>query len=718
MTRSKNLFVLAGLVLAMAMLTTACLLADPPPAPAPADGQAEVPVSRVILFSSGVGYFEHAGAVDGNASARLMFKTEQINDVLKSMIVNDLDGGTVQRIGYGSKEPLERALKSFGVDLSGDPSLYTLLHQLRGAEIIVSGSEKVTGKVYDVEFRTKVHEPGSIQEREDLLDLFVPGVGLKQIPLAGIQSFKLTDEKLDGELNKALGLMVASRDKDRKPVDILFAGKGKRNVRIGYIIETPVWKTSYRLSLSGEKPQLQGWAIVDNITDSDWAGVKLTLMSGRPMSFVQDLYTPLYVPRPVVVPELYGSLVPKVYDEGVVADDKVAKLAAEPPAPAAVMAGGPMGAPSRPSADYRARDQANKRDGKVREQAESLSYAALKEVNDSAISLNGGTVQSLAAAGKVGELFKYDITEPVTLARRGSAMLPVINGEIKAEKVSIYNQQVLAKNPLNGAYLTNDTKLTLMAGPITVLDDNAYAGDARMDNMAPDEKRLISYAVDLNVTVDPSVNTSSAIAAVKIVRGVLNVTRKHTFTQEYTIHNKVTAAKAMIIEQPFVGDGRKLIEPKDVEEKTAAIYRFRVPVKAETTGKFKVVEERSDLEQMAILTTGTDYFAGFQSSNEIPKNVKDALLKAAGLKNDLAQLQAKMATLQQQQANLKGDQARLRENVKTFGAQSPEGKQFAQKLMDSEAQIDKLDGQIKELLGQAQAKQKELEDYLNTLNVE
>ena len=112
------------------------------------------------------------------------------------------------------------------------------------------------------------------------------------------------------------------RDQDKKPVTINFTGDGERHVRIGYVVETPVWKTSYRLILPAgaqDKPKIQGWAIVENQTDNDWNGVQLSLVSGRPISFIQDLYQPLYIPRPVVQPELYVSLTPQQYDGGIAA---------------------------------------------------------------------------------------------------------------------------------------------------------------------------------------------------------------------------------------------------------------------------------------------------------------------------------------------------------------------------------------------------------------
>jgi len=703
---SRWLMVLAAAVLAAGVGVG--WSADPSaggPIAAAAAGAPEVqlPVTKVVLFSSGVGYFEHTGAVDGDAEVRLMFKTEQINDVLKSMVVTDAGGGTVRRVSYAGREPLERALKSFGVDLSEAPTLGELLAQLRGAEVIVAAPEKLIGKVFNVEERTKVIGQPPAQVTEQILDLVSEG-GIKQVPIETIQSVRLANEQLDSELNKALELLVASRDKDRKPVDIEFAGKGRRRVRIGYIIETPIWKTSYRLDLGEKKPLMQGWAIVDNTTDADWGKVELTLVSGRPISFVQDLYTPLFVPRPVVVPELYASLRPPSYEEGIGSEKKARQLAAAPP---------PTPAGRR----------ATLRDGRA--EAESLAkaenrlgayYSGGPGGGGGGISLAQG-VEALAAAGQVGELFQYTIRDPVNLARRRSAMLPVINAAIVAEKVSIYNQQVMPKNPLNGVYLTNDTGMKMLAGPVTVLDGGMYAGDARLDNLAAGDKRLLSYAVDLNVTVDPSASSTSAITAVKIVRGVLQVTRKHTFKQDYLIHNKADVARTMIVEHPFSAD-RKLVEPEKYEEKTAALYRFRVPVAAGETGKFTVLQERTDSQTIAILPAAPGAFRWYTTSGEVSKAVQDALARAIAMKDELTLAQRKLATLTQQLGTIETGQSRLRENLKVVGNESQLGKRYLQMLNDQEDEIARLKASITEARDQADARQKQLEDYLRELSVE
>ncbi|MBI1368870.1 MAG: hypothetical protein GC162_09485 [Planctomycetes bacterium] len=670
----------------------------------------ELPVTRAVLFSSGVGYFEHSGKVKGNANMELMFKADQINDVLKSMVLMDADGGNVSSVSYPSQEPIERALHSFGVDISDNPTLPELLTQLRGAQVVIEAPDRITGSILNVESKTKVIGNPEATVTEYILHLVTP-TGIRSVNMNNVQSLTLSDQKLQQELNQALSLLVQSRDKDRKPVEIRFAGEGERRVRVGYLVETPIWKTSYRLDLSEKKPLLQGWAIVENTSDSDWKDVTLSLVSGRPMSFVMDLYTPLYVPRPVVVPELFASLTPKRYDEGIEATDKLANLRAEggeererqadrrKVMEKAAMAAAPMapGAMAQ-NGGFAGRGLAMQQD------------AAKKQVD-----LSGG-VQSIASAGDLGELFEYTLQHPINLSRRRSAMLPIVNKEIKAEKVSIYNQQELATHPLNGVYLTNDTGFKLMGGPVTVFDGGAYAGDAQIGHMAPDEKRLLSYAVDLAVTVDPSMKNDQEMTGVKIVRGVLYVTRMNTYQQDYVIKNKAKVKREMIIEHPFY-NGRDLIEPKAYEEKTPNVYRFRVGVDAGQSGKFSVKEQQPMTQSIAIIPSSPDMLVFYINQKQIDAKVRDALAKAVAMKQELAGLQGQRNELQRQLNEIQQGQDRLRKNLASVGNDSTLGKRYITKLSEEEDTIEKLQKQIDDLTKSIDAKNNELVDYVNGLTI-
>ena len=301
----------------------------------PTEGRApvDIPVQKIVLFSSGVGYFEHMGSVVGNSSTELRFKTNQINDILKSLVLQDLGGGKVGTVVYPSQDPLAKTLRSFQIDLSNSPSLAELLTQIRGSQVQVTiQAEHLQGTVLGLEKKQKLLSDKQIIEVW-VLNL-VAGGTLRSVPLDEVQHVELEDSQLQEELHKALLALAQARDQAKKPVVITFEGTGDRRVRVGYIIETPIWKTSYRLLLP-EKPEepakIQGWAIVENQTENDWNNAQLSLVSGRPVSFVQELYTPLYLPRPVVRPELYAGLRPQTYESGI---EPLASKAAEPPAPA------------------------------------------------------------------------------------------------------------------------------------------------------------------------------------------------------------------------------------------------------------------------------------------------------------------------------------------------------------------------------------------------
>ena len=427
-----------------------------PPATQPATGgalQQAVPVKQVVLFSSGVGYFEHFGTVKGDGSTELRFKTQQINDILKSLVLQDLDGGKVSAITYPSQDPIEKTLRSFQIDITANPPLADLLNQLRGAKvkIVQLGNEQTSGTILGVEKKKLPVGPEQKEIVEQPVLNVISGGKLLAVPLDNVSSIELEDPNLQDELTRALTALAQARDQDKKPVQIAFMGEGDRRVRLGYVVETPIWKTSYRLILpaggADDKPRIQGWAIVENQTDNDWDNVQLSLVSGRPISFVMDLYQPLYIPRPVVQPELYASLRPQTYAAGMEEAKEVEQFARREPGGGAGGAGGAHAAAAPRQRAGQVQDQMRK----MAERNGLYAAEAVAEPMDAAAS-----IQSVASAAKVGELFQYTVGN-VSLPRQKSAMIPIITDAIEVERLSIYNAGVLPRNPLNGARVKNTT---------------------------------------------------------------------------------------------------------------------------------------------------------------------------------------------------------------------------------------------------------------------
>ncbi len=278
----------------------------------------------------------------------------------------------------------------------------------------------------------------------------------------------------------------------------------------------------------------------------------------------------------------------------------------------------------------------------------------------------------MATAAKAGEATRYDISNPVTLPRRTAAMLPILNAIIDARKVSIYNPSVLPRNPMMGAFLTNNSELMLLGGPITVFDDKEYAGDAQIEAFAPGQKRLISYAIDLPVTVDPSQKTEQTLAGAKISRGVLEMSYTNTFTQEYRIKNTSDKPRTLVIEQPF-DPNRKLVEPKEPTEKTPAMYRFETTVPAKNSDKpatFTVREQQTTMQSIGILDQSANALVVYVQNGEIPEKVRKALQTAVDMKGQLAQSKAHLADLANQKSQIEAGQERLRKNIETVGKDS------------------------------------------------
>ena len=680
------------------------------PAPATQPGHAvDVPVKVVVLFSSGVGYFEHTGPIHGVSSAELRFKTNQINDILKSLVIEDSNGGKVTAVTYPSQDPIAKTLRSFQIDITSNPSLGDLLNQLRGAKVKVTlGVESAEGTILGLE--KKLKPAGDKATVETWVLNLISGGTIRAVALDQVTKLELEDKQLQEELGKALLALAQSRDQDKKPVTINFTGDGERQVRLGYVVETPIWKTSYRLLLSEKASQLQGWAIVENQTDNDWNEVQLSLVSGRPISFIQDLYQPLYVPRPTVKPELFASLRPQTYEGGMDKAKEPAQFGIAEEAKQELAA-----AESMPTKKSARSEQffAKSLMGRSANGAMNLSVetATAKQPMDAAAS-----IASVASAAKIGELFQYTVGS-VSLQRQRSAMIPIITDPIEVERLSIYNQSVLPRNPLNGARLKNTTGKHLLAGPITVLDGSSYAGDASVDNVPPGQERLISFGVDLQIVVDATKNRSdTAIQTGKIIKGVLQLTRKNVFTQEYTAENKGDKDKSLIIEHP-IRQGWHLVTTDKPIETTEALYRFKGKVASGKATQLKVQEEIIQGEEFAILPWDLGPLDWYSKQGEIPKPVREVLLTAMQKKSALIDTQRFIDQRAQQIAQITAEQSRIRENMKTVTPQSEYYTRLLKKLNDQESQIEKLQGDSEDLRKKLDRQRQDLEQYLADLNV-
>jgi hypothetical protein len=678
--------------------------------PAASKGGTQLPIGQVILYSSGVGYFQREGSVEGNTRIDLSFPVTDINDLLKSMVLRDLNGGHISAVSYESQAPVEKTLKSFAINFTGNPSFSGILGQAKGerVEAVLQQSNAtqpgtITGVIMGVEKQKQQVGKDATVEVE-LLNLWC-AEGIRSIKLADVQRVRFLNPVLESEVKKALETLALSHDTQKKAVSLSFNGEGKREVRVGYVIENPIWKTSYRLVLSKEdKPYLQGWAVVDNPSDEDWNGVRMALVSGRPISFQMNLYTPLYVPRPVVEPELFASLRPPTFEGGT------------PTSPPPALASG-MSFEKKPEQAQQGRRGMSKADSFGDELQKSLKQAdgAAKKMEE--VDLRQGA-RDMATASQLGDFFQYVIDNPVSLARQRSAMLPIVNKDVEGTRVSIYNQNIHPKFPMLGLKFKNTAGLHLMQGPITVFEGSSYAGDARILDLQPNEERLLAYAVDLGTEVEPVVdNPKNVLRKVKVSRGIVYSTTRIIENKTYKVTNRSDTDRTLLIEHP--NRPEFTLTSKDKPKETARdVLRFELKVPAGKTASETVTEERDIQTQVILSNSDSSQIQFALQSTVVGDAVKKALTKAMELKGKRDLTAQDLNLAQQQLGDIERDQDRLRKNLKETPPQSEAYKKYLAKLDAQEGDIDKLTAKIKELRTTLLNQSKDYDAFLISLDLE
>jgi hypothetical protein len=734
------------------------------------------PLRRVTLYKHGVGYFERQGKVNGDQQVTFLFDAAQMNDVLKSLVALDLgkgaDKGKISAVTFDSIKPVDKRLEEFGISLDSTNAtgLTSLLGQLKGARVEGrAGPEPAAGVVVGIEKRARWQGAEKTETQE--LVLVSDGGELRSIPLDQIRGVKLLDAKLREDLDQYLSILQSTIHKNLRKLTISTTGQGERDLFLSYVVEAPVWKTTYRVVLEAKsKPFLQGWALVDNVQDEDWNDVTLS-----PVSFIQDLQQPRYKRRPVVgMPDdvTVGPQIPQASlgttlgiassgsgsIEGIVTDATGAAIAG-----ANVRVKHPAtGAEIMATTDYEGRYRVRRlavgtysvtaeKPGFNSTRVSGVNVATAGRTNNN-IQLNVGTVSEtveIAASSSrletesstvsassmkdensgvdihvetqdIGELFEYRIAQPVTIKRNSSALIPILQNQIEGESVSLYNREAREQNPMSALYLNNTTGLTLESGSLTIIENDTYAGEALTGRIKPGEKRFITYAVDLGcrVSVKEDEEDQKAYQA-EIINGEFRLHYKQMKTTVYTLNNLTDRAKTVYIEHPYDKDEKwQLVKTTKPVETTEKYHRFKAVVAPKTTAQFSVSEELPESHTYGLTNITTNDIQVFVKSNYLTPDMKQSLEGVTELKAQLAATSREIAEKQGEINTITKDQERMRENLRALG-KTDEEKQLVQryvaKIAQGEDQLERLRQEEKKLQDQRNNLQRQLDERVKKL---
>ena len=467
------------------------------------------------------------------------------------------------------------------------------------------------------------------------------------------------------------------------------------------MIPTSVWKSSYRL-IFGEKgqPTLEGWAIVDNTTGEDWTKVQLSLVSGRPISFISQLYPPKYVQRPEAELADDSAARPVVHDEA------YATTGAAIGALGGVAGGGGRGG-GRGGASA----------GRIAAVAgPPLASPQFAESKKDTIMAQPSTIVASASAGELGELFEYRIGQPVTIRKDESAMLPFLQQPIDGRKLLIYSDHS-SQHPTNAAELTNSTGKTLDGGPITVYDGGAYGGEALMETLKAGDKRLISYAVDLGTRITEAFGSKTAVVReIHSNRGMLTVKSSIEEMRTYTIRNVDAKAKTLILEHPL-RPGYTLLNQKP-SEKTAANYRFEIALAPNASQEFMVDEERVFDQSYQLTNMTPDFLGSYIQNRTLSDAGRRQLQRISDQKAQVAENDAALRDVQEQIRELTSDEDRIRQNINSLNNVSSQQtlvQNYAKQLDAHEQQLATLRDKQTDLNKKHGALQAELDKLIEAM---
>ncbi|MGD1071233.1 MAG: DUF4139 domain-containing protein [Bryobacteraceae bacterium] len=651
---------------------------------------AELPVRTVVLYKHGVGYFMRQGTLGPGESARLDFKAEEMNDVLKSLTIND-NGGKVTGVRYDSSIPLDEKLNEFPFRINNGQPLSSMLDQLKGARLEMEfGPQKISGEIVSARM-----VPGDKDRAEhEQLTLLMDSGELRNVDLSAASAINFTDAKLQLQFRDYLAALTSSRSKDKRSVYIDSTDSKSRDVRAEYIMPMPAWKSSYRLLLGeGNQPAtLEGWAIVDNTTGEDWTNVRMSLISGKPISFISELYDPKYIRRQTAELPEDQAVAPTIYSGA------ATKATPSPAAPPAMRAGGNVvggvgggrgGGFFTPNAGFA--------------QSEALSVES-----------------SIAPAGQateIADLFEYAIATPVTVKKNESAMLPFLQQKITARKLIIFSD-ASKTNPLSAAELTNNTGRTLDGGPITVYDAGAYAGEALVETVKNTDKRFISYGVDLGTRITTNLNShTDNIRELHVHDGMLVTRAAIVQKKTYSILNVDARPKTLIIEFP-VRQGWKLIDTAPPIETARDVYRFEIKVPASGSLDFPVTDENVYDQQASVSSLTPDSPLVYIRNKAITDAARRQLQAIADLKTKIAASDAEKHRIDGDVTNVTRDEDRNRQNISSLSAVSGQQQivqDYARKLADQENQIAKLRDRQTQLDTERAALQQQLDTAIDKL---
>ncbi len=626
-----------------------------------------LPITHITLYKHGVGFFERRAELSGE-KVELSFRVEEMNDILKSLTVIDWGEGQVLGVDYATPQSREERLAGCSIRLSDARSLRDLLVGLRGRRVrlLLDQEEAIAGTLLGLD-EVAERQPMDTSLVSLLLD---EADRVQTVNLGRVGGVEILDERGAGDLR--FFLQTALSQENYRQVTIRLT-PGGHDLSVSYIAPAPTWRVSYRLVADPEADDgphalLLGWGIFDNRLEEDLDAISMSLVAGMPISFVYDLYTPFTPKRPVVKEEARVAAAPV---------DFAAQMA--PPAPpAAEGMGMGTGMALGQMMDVRAKRSAPK----------ALSREALVE-----------TAPVTTTGKALGELFQYVIGTPVTVGRGQSAMVPIVSADLDYGKDLLYNGTKMATHPVATLRLENATGLTLERGPVTVIEQGQYAGEAVLPFTVDGGEVVVPYAVELGVKVREQSDSRRELHGVSIKGAYAHFEEWYIQQRQYQLNNSVGKAMTVLVEHPRTAyyDLSDTPEPK---ERTEGHWRFEVEVPARGETTLKVQERRLMRRKEELRKQSYKGLQDFLKRGLLDRQTHDRVAELLGVWEKIEENEQRLEKMEKERQKVYKAQQQIQGNMGALTQTGKEGKlrsQYVEKLEASEEQLKALARQESEV---------------------
>ncbi|MBN1659450.1 MAG: hypothetical protein JXA93_13685 [Anaerolineae bacterium] len=625
----------------------------------------DIPITHLTLYKHGVGFFQRQAAVSGE-QVELTFRVEEMNDVLKSLTAIDQGGGQVLSINYATPQSREERLAGSSVHLADDRSLRDLLVSLRGREVrlLLDQAETITGRLVGLD---------EVPERQPVstspVSILVKDTArVETVALSRVHGVEILDDRAAGDLRFFLDTALTQEDYRRVVVHLT---PGEHNLAVSYVAPAPTWRVSYRLVAEAEtrprgtageggRAYLLGWGIFDNRLEEDLEGISLALVAGMPISFVYDLYTPFTPSRPVVEEEARVAAAPVEF--------------AEAEAPPALGAGMGMGAMMA---------------GAAMRDTMAVMPAPAPAMAKMSMDAMQSAVQVTAKGQAMGELFQYKIGTPVTVERGHSAMVPIVSSRLGYRKDLLYNGAKMRAHPVATLRLKNETGITLERGPVTVVEDGEYVGEALVAFTPAGGEINVPYAVELGVEVTETDGSLREIRGVELKGAYLQFEEWHIVSRTYQLRNKTEGAETVLVEYPLPA-GYDLFDTPQPAETAGADHRFQVKVPARDKATLKVQARKLMWRREEIQRQSYDALRNYLSKGLMNRGAYEKAAELLRLWEQIADAERRVQQVEQERQKVYQAQQQIQGNMGALGTAGKEGALRARYVEELEASQNRL----------------------------